>query len=145
METCSHCGRENQNATPYCQECGMKFEAGNLVDEPISTSEKRRFWFGAWGIVILITLVMNPASIITAPLFPVGLFALFPNGDDKAIVAWGTGSFIIGWVFYILLSIIMFITKKKGVFFLLYIIFCILLALNISGCQRILKDMSHIR
>lgn len=105
---------------------------------------KRLLWFGAWGIVILITLAMNPASIITAPLFPMGLFALFPNGDDKAIVAWGTGGFIVGWLFYVLLSIVMFTTNRKGIFFLLYIIFCILLALNVGGCQRVLKDVSHI-
>jgi hypothetical protein len=145
MKICPHCGRENQDEITCCQECGKKTETGNFEDKSISISVKRSFWFGAWGMVILATLATNPASIVTAPLFPVGLFALFPNGDNKAIVAWGTGGFVIGWVFYTLLSIVMFITKKRGIFFLLYIIFCILLALNIAGCQRILKGVSNIQ
>jgi len=144
MKICPQCGSENQDALPACQECGIKIETRNSEDKPFSTTEKIYYWLGAWGGVILFVLVINPASILAAPFFPIGLLALLPNGAEKAIMAWMVGGWMIGWVFYILLSVVMFQAKKANIFIIFYVIFCIFLALNVVGCQRTMTAVSGI-
>jgi hypothetical protein len=147
----------NSDEAEACHECGTKFPVWKEPDplppqdqnepkfsDPLSASIKLRFLLGAWGFVILICLATNPQSILAAPFFPIGLIACLPNGEEKAIAGWMRGAWIIGWVVYALLFIAMFQIKKRGVFFLVFIIFCILLLLNISGCQRIAEAASGI-
>jgi biotin transporter BioY len=78
-------------------------------------------------------------------MFPIGLFAFLANGTQNAFWAWATGGFIIGWVLYAVLSGLLFNAKNKRVFIAIYIIFCILLALNVGGCVKVLGDTSHIQ
>lgn len=157
MKTCTNCWCANDDEAECCRECGTKFVVWKGLEPlsssqqddakfncPIPTSTKLRFWFGAWGFVILASLAVNPSYLLAAPCFPVGLFALFPNGIENVFWGWGTGAFVLGWVLYAVLSAIMFKAKKKSVFLIIYIIFCILLLLNVGGCQRVLEDVSHI-
>jgi hypothetical protein len=147
----------NSDEAEVCHECGTKFSVWKEPDQlpfqdrnepkfsdPLSASVKLRFFLGAWGFVILVCLVTNPQSILAAPFFPVGLIACLPNGEDKAIAGWMNGAWIIGWVIYALLSVTMFQVKKRGLFFLIFGIFCILLLLNISGCNRVMNAASQI-
>ncbi len=158
MKTCPNCWCMNNDEAENCQKCGTKFalwegarplpvsnEERPKFSDPISTTTKWRFWLGAWGFVILASVMASPASILAAPFFPIGLLFWLPNGEDKAIKGGMMEGWVFGWMFYLLLSLVMFQIMKRGVFFIIFAIFCILLALNIGGCQRILKDVSHIQ
>jgi hypothetical protein len=157
MKTCPHCKRDNDDEAENCRECGAELgipgkatvtQDQNIPksdDEFFSKRAKLSFWFAAWGGVVLIVLAINPAYIRAAPVFPVGLFAFISNGTQNAFWAWASGAFIIGWALYAVLSAIMFKAKSKHVFIATYLIFCILLLLNIGGCQRVLEDASHIQ
>lgn len=105
---------------------------------------KLGYWLAAWGATILIAFLINPQSIRTAIFFPIGLLALLPNGEHMAIFAGIVGGWIVGWIFYIVLSVVLFCAKKSNHFFLIYIIFCILLALNVAGCQEVSQAVSKI-
>jgi len=113
-------------------------------DYPMSARDKWRLWLGAWGLVAVATLVINPSSILATPFFPIGLLVWLPNGESKAIIGWMIGAWVIGWIFYGLLSVIMFKAKKSGVFFILFAIFFALLILNVVGCQRVMHAASGI-
>ena len=108
------------------------------------TPHKWRFWLGAWCLVAIATLVTNPGYILTVPFFPIGLLVWLPHGEERAIEGWMVGAWIVGWIFYILLSVVLFRAKKTGVFFIIYAIFCVLLALNVIGCQRVIQAASGI-
>jgi len=152
MKVCQGCGCENDDSAERCRRCGTKIEAleksesqGDLkFDEPMPTSDKWRLWLGAWGLVAAATLVINPSSILVAPFFPIGLLVWLPHGEEKAIAGWMIGAWVIGWIFYGLLTTIMFKAKKSGVFFILFVIFFTLLILNIAGCQRLMQTASGI-
>jgi hypothetical protein len=161
MKTCPRCSRENEEEARNCRECGAEFEIpkkaianedqniSRFGGEPFSTRVKTFFWFAAWGGVVLIVLAINPAYFRAAFIFPMGLFALSPNGDGTgitpSIMALKLGAFIIGWVLYAVLSVIMFKAKSRGIFIATYVIFCILLLLNIGGCHRVSESMSGIQ
>jgi len=165
MKTCRYCGRENPDEAVRCQECGTAYyfekqdehpaelkpleQLASLFEffgQPISERAKWGLYYAAWGGVILAALAMNPADVLTAPCFPIGLLAVLPNGEEKAITAWMFGpiSIGIGWAFYLLLSFLIGRTRKRAAFFAVYIVFCILLALNVVGCRRTLEAVSRI-
>lgn len=112
-----------------------------------SLSRKAKLWFclTAWGGVLLISLAINPAWILAAPIFPVGLLGLFTDGTELAAWTWMSGSFMLGWVLYAVLSAILFNTKSKRIFIIVYLILCSLLVLNVGGCQRVLREASQIQ
>ena len=157
MKSCPHCKRDNDETAGNCRECGAelgtpeKATAPQTQDIPKSNDEsfskrtKLLFWLGAWGGVVLATLAINPAYLRATAMFPIGLFAFLANGTQNAFWAWATGGFIIGWVIYVVLSAMMFNAKNKRGFIVIYVIFCILLALNVGGCQRVFEDASHIQ
>ena len=74
------------------------------ISRPITERLKWTLWFAAWGLVLIATLANKPAQVIMAPLFPLGLIAVFPNGKGIAIIA-GTMVVpgLVSWVFYALL------------------------------------------
>jgi hypothetical protein len=157
MKSCPHCKKDNDDNARNCRECGA--ELGTLEkataaqeqnipksdDDSFSKRTKLLFWFGAWGGVVLAIIAINPANLRAAAMFPIGLFAFLANGTQNAFWAWATGGFIIGWVLYAVLSGLLFNAKNKRVFIAIYIIFCILLALNVGGCVKVLGDTSHIQ
>jgi hypothetical protein len=97
-------------------------------------------------MVILVTAAIKPAHLLTAPVFPVGLFALLPDrGDEAVATAWLLRiPIVMGWAIYVLLSAAMWRARTRGAFLLIYIAFCMLLALNLGGCQRALEAASQI-
>jgi hypothetical protein len=108
-----------------------------LDNDAISKSAKWQLWGLAWSLVVAATFVPDPAYMITAPWFPVGLLAIFPGGEKNAIAAWmkGLPFTLLGWLLYLFLSAAMARARKERLFILIYVIFCIVLALNLVGCQ----------
>lgn len=111
--------------------------------EPLSIGTKSGYWFAAWAGVALVTLLFNPSAMAAALFFPAGLFGLFGN-EESGIVAWMMGAWALGWVLYVVLTISMLRATKRSAFFQTYIVFCILLALNVAGCHRIISAASGI-
>jgi hypothetical protein len=151
MKICGYCGRENPDDAVRCSECGTAcdFEKQpeqvwllEFLKQPISDRFKGALWCVAWVLVILI---MKPINVLAAPLFPLGLLALVPRGEEKAIILsmYVIPGFV-GWTIYILLSVAMSRTSKKGTFLLAYIVFCTVLALNVVGCKRTLEAAAGI-
>jgi len=93
-------------------------------------------------------LVRKPDDLLTAPGFPVGLLGvLFLIGAEQATVAgWfgGLGAVVAGWFLYAFLSVTMMRTKKTWVFSMIYVGFCVLLALNLAGCRKIMETVAGI-
>lgn len=50
----------------------------------------------------------------------------------------------VGWTIYIALTFMMFVAKRTNVFWRAYIVFCLLLALNLVGCRRIIDAAAGI-
>jgi hypothetical protein len=157
VKICQNCRRENNDEAEVCSECETKFPVRNeperlppanqenpKFNDPISVSTKWLLWFVAWGFVAVVNILISPASILGALFFPIGLLVWLPNGEEKAIKGAMMNAWIFGWFFYILLSAVMLQIKKRGIFFIIYIIFCVLLMLNIVGCQRVMQAASEI-
>ncbi len=101
--------------------------------------------FSAWGGVVLLTLLLNPLSLFTAPFFPIGLLALFPHGEDRAITAWQMQfPVLLGWGFYLAIQAILMRMRRETLFFVCYAFLCVLLVLNVAGCQRVLAAAAQI-
>jgi len=91
---------------------------------------------------------MGVSKLPAAPIFPVGLFT-FVLTEQQGIKFFMAGSFgvfpsLVGWVIYALLFICMWRTKRERTLFLLYAVFCVLLVLNIAGCNNLLKSAAEI-
>src|SRR6516225_816592 len=96
MKACDYCGRENADDARHCLECGTPFgnqaepeqsepeprvfsDALEFLARPISDPVKWCLYFVAWGIVVL---AMGRENVPGALLFPLGLIAVFPRGED---------------------------------------------------------------
>lgn len=103
-------------------------------------------YFGAWGAVILLTLVTNPAYLLGAASFPVGLIAMLPRGEERAIEVSMLGPAFVGfgWIVYSALSFVISLTKKMSVFSIAYALLCLLLLLNMAGCHKVLEAAAGI-
>ena len=114
--------------------------------DQISNRAKWGLYLFAWGAVLFVSVVGSPSSLLATPYFPVGLLAMLPDGVNKAIDAWMRGPvlILIGWSIYGALTFIIGRTKKTGAFLLVYILFCVLLALNLVGCAKTLDELSKI-
>src|SRR5579871_4222095 len=107
-----------------------------IGNEPPSGKAKLGYWCAAWIGVAVVTLLINPSAIAAVPFFPAGLFGLLGNGE-AGIIAFMMGAWISGWALYVVLTVSMVRAKKRDAFFRTYVVFCILLALNVGGCQRL--------
>jgi hypothetical protein len=155
MKPCGYCGTENASAARHWSGCGEPLRTQEIDEARISFSQwfhapfpkrgRLALWLAAWGIVALATLTIKPSYILAAPFFPLGLLALL-HGPEEAIVAWMLGlPALLGWGIYVTLSAAIFRTQRKGTFWILYLFFCTLLLLNVSGCQRAMRGASEIR
>jgi hypothetical protein len=108
-------------------------------EDSVSTGDRWRLWFLIWAVAVVAMASRGRPAIFSAPLFPLGLIAFLPDGEQKAITAWMLGyPALLGWGFYIFFSILLFRVRKNWLFFLLYGLFCIVLLLNVAGCKRVL-------
>jgi len=155
MKICPYCKHGNDDGAENCCECGAEIgiekestapqtESIKESSDSISIATKWCLWLAAWGIVVLVNLMLHPASILSAPLFPAGLVVWLPNGEDKAVTGLMTGAWMIGWLFYLILTIFVFAAKRMRVFIIVYVIFCLLLILNVVGCEKTMEAVSQI-
>jgi hypothetical protein len=111
----------------------------------LSSRSRWGLWFAAWGVIALWTLTVNPSHLLLAPFFPIGLLGVWPNNEGAAIGGWMLQlPIVLGWVFYLTFSVIMIKARKAKTFVILFIVFCILLVLNVGGCERTMEAVSHI-
>jgi hypothetical protein len=91
-----------------------------------------------WVAVIVLTF---PGVFMFPQLFPVGLFRMFGmKVNDTIDHAW----IIVGWLVYVVLTVAACLSRRKRVYFIIYTILCILLALNIAGCRTFYLDMKQV-
>jgi hypothetical protein len=93
----------------------------------------------------VLSISPHPSQILLAPFFPLGLLAALPHGEDRAINGWmQIYPALLGWLFYGLISAALFKARGKQSFFLTYILFCIILLLNVAGCKKVLEAAAGI-
>jgi hypothetical protein len=154
MKKCAYCGRGNSDDTAFCQECGTavanekqsaKSSAVRLLLKPFPPRVKWGLYSAAWGAVILATLCRNPADLLAAPNFPIGLLEILMG--EKAIIAASFGGLAAlcgGWMIYLVVTLATSYAKRVWTFSPVYIVFCLLLALNVRGCNHMLETASQI-
>lgn len=106
----------------------------NIID--FESSEER------WGLLLITWGIAAVAT--TFPEIPlVLLFFLFPSGLAYMLTGreGGIAALVFGWLVYLTINITILVTKKRLVFYGLYIVFFVMLIYNVQGCRRIL---SHI-
>ena len=111
----------------------------------VSPRLKLWVWLGAWAATAGVVMASDPARLLMAPCFPIGLRALLPNGDQKAIIGWmQVYPWILGWGVYLGLSSWLFRTRSWPSFLCAYTALCAVLALNVSGCSKMLEAVAGI-
>jgi hypothetical protein len=107
------------------------------MNETISIPEKLGRWALAWGIAAALS-AYPPQVLIFFWLFPVGMFEfLLPPNDYQRSISFNISSLlIIGWIIYGLLTIIAFCQNQRSHFRIVFMILCVLLAMNVAGCYH---------
>jgi hypothetical protein len=114
-----------------------------LLRQPVPERLKWVLFYSAWAVVVL---VMNPKNLLVAPLFPVGLLAVFPGGEQAAVMfSMLVVPGLLGWILYAALSMLIARTRKIGTFFPVYLVLCVVLALNVVGCKKTLEAAAGIQ
>ena len=92
--------------------------------------------------LFIITFALAPLPFLPLyPLiliFPSGLFAFFYENVNRI----PQESTLLGWLIYIGISEIAILTAKRSLFISLYVIFLLLLLINVAGCNRIIENGS---
>jgi len=117
-------------------------EENKCLTENISPWIRWGLYLDAWSAVIVTVGVNNPNDLLSAAGFPIGLFGIVPNGQQLAITAaWLLGPICagIGWTIYIVLTVVIGYAKRITIFSIVYAFFCVLLALNVVGCKRLIE------
>jgi hypothetical protein len=113
-----------------------------LLRQPVPERVKWVLFFSAWAVVVL---AMNPKNLLVAPLFPVGLLAISPGGEQTAVMfSMLVVPGLLGWILYAALSMLIDRTRKIGTFFPVYFVMCVILALNVIGCKKTLEAAAGI-
>src|SRR5437773_10072413 len=125
------------------------------MEEPreISKSSRVILWFAAWGVALAATPIpvsiaipgLFPCFVMYIWAFPIGTAAFaFPehwNPPDGVVVA----SLVGGWLFYIALTVVGLYQKRRVRYFTVYAILCLLLILNVVGCNvNMMKGEWHV-
>jgi hypothetical protein len=107
-----------------------------------------RFWlfWAAWAGVVIAVLITNPAYFLRAYAFPIGLAVFFGPDETFAmkLAMIGPSAWFAGWMIYIGLAFIMSSVKRRWQFYLVYTIFCILLAFNVAGCKKVMDIATQL-
>jgi hypothetical protein len=158
VKKCSYCGRENADEADYCYECGTAFHPEKEIERcertaslfgfigrPISPWIKWGLYVIVWSVVALATITKKNANFLAIFAFPLGLLSIMPI-KVALMTAWFAGLVVAiwGWIFYSLLTVAIARAKRVSVFSLLYILLCVLLAVNVTGCQKLLQTAAGI-
>ena len=97
----------------------------------IPFSRRWKLWLIAWGTALVVAGLPRPTLILYAWLFPWGLMEAVGwkrSGYDA--------DYIVGWLPYIALTIAALCSRRRVLYFTFYVVLCILLILNVVGCQQ---------
>ena len=87
-----------------------------------------------WQVIgiVLLSIVVSPSILL-----------IFPSGVDMFFASNSQGGFI-GYILYIAICLLGIYTKDRRVFIFIYLIFIMLLIMNIIGCSRTNLDLRGI-
>jgi hypothetical protein len=110
-----------------------------MKPESISAGERCAIWLSAWAATIGIMAVRTYPFSVRAPYilfwFPTGLARLAGYQLDRPrSLVW------LCWVPYLVLTLFALASRNRRIFFLLFIVLCTLLLLNIGGCTVRMHD-----
>jgi hypothetical protein len=106
---------------------------------PPDKKTRIRIYLAAWLVALVCTCPV-PGALPFIPLFPVGLFFFFTKtggSNDPSLAAFG-------WLLYAAHALVFFLTSKRTLYFIAFVIFAILLLTNVVGCRNMLSDSSRI-
>jgi hypothetical protein len=139
MQKCSYCGRENEDAEHFCRECGTALR--DLPPRPsamdLDILVPLRWRIKRVSIACILTLIAmmvpNPSIIVFAMFFPAPLGLILRTENMFPI--------IVGWLIYAVLVLGSLFAKNKKIHRRFFLIFCILLLINIAGCHIMGTDI----
>jgi hypothetical protein len=104
-------------------------------------SRSRRFvlLFIAWLVTAIATIPFTVYPIF----FPIGLGRLL--GEQTIGASAKSWYMLVGWSVYIALTIGAYLSRRRLIYFILYFVLCLLLALNCVGCREIMSDIGSIK
>ena len=110
----------------------------------ISLGMKLSCWLAAWLILFFGTLVTNPGGLRYAFFFPLGWSAFLQTSDLQTALIGLTGWWFLGWCFYLALTVVLFLIRNRYLYFVVFLVFCLLLAINAVGCKHLLDAHQSI-
>jgi peptidoglycan/LPS O-acetylase OafA/YrhL len=109
----------------------------------ISKSRRVLLWVAAWVIALIATSIpacigspgLFPYFVMSVWMFPIGTIAFafpgLPNPPDGFSIT----CLVIGWLFYIALTVVGLSQRCRFRYYLVYAILCVLLIVNAVGCN----------
>lgn len=102
-------------------------------------------YFVAWAAVAIYTACNHPEDLKAAFAFPVGFLGLLPPISSVLgtwLGAWP--AILFGWMLYSAFAVAMIKANRLWIYVLLYSLFCVLLAFNLSGCRKLIETAAGI-
>ncbi len=111
--------------------------AGDKNSRTLEIPFQRRFklWQIAFGLALLVTGIRSPILILYFWAFPLGLVHVLRGSGNSS------ESLLVSWIIYGVLSICLWVCRPKTIFLILYVLFCLLLAVNVAGCYQMQGDL----
>jgi hypothetical protein len=112
---------------------------GNLnANDETRRRKKRLIFIGfAWAIAV-IAAFPHPAGIVWFWAFPAGL-SMFFTGTRADLL-----DVVIGWPVYIALTAWAVSARRRWLYIAVYVLICVVLALNVVGCRRVLRGLDDL-
>ncbi len=98
----------------------------------ISFSRRWKLCLLAWVAAFITLAASNPELVFYVWFFPMGLLEILgtkPAGQKTKVLMW------LVWLIYLALTLAALRCGKRFLFFVLYGVICLLLILNVVGCQ----------
>lgn len=111
-----------------------------MTELALPNSKKWGLWYGTCGLALLLLA----DGFLFLPRFPLGLFTFFgviKSSTSESATDLLTG---LGWIMYLVLTVLASRTKSKRAYFALYTVLCIALILNVVGCRAVLDELKDL-
>jgi len=97
-------------------------------------------------LMVFLATLMSPTFImyLSTGKFLLHFFFLFPMGFLYLFFPFELPNFLLGWIVYITLMIVGVRSRKPRMFLYTYILFVILVLINLKGCSVLLEDTSDL-